>query len=215
MKIVIIGSHGSGKGTYASRLSKIFNITHVSIGDIFRENIANGTELGKKVAKFVNSGDLVPDEITIEITKERLNRPDCKNGFILDDYPRTLKQAQALEKITNIDFAVNLVVPEWLIVKRLANRRTCKNCGEIYNIINVKPKKEGICDKCGGELIQRKDDEEEAIKKGLEKYEIETKPLIDYYKKKGVLRQVSCDRLESPPEENIEKILKVLGVKNV
>lgn len=213
MKIVMLGPQGSGKGTHASKLSEIFGIPHISIGDLFREEIKKGTEIGKKAKEYMDKGFLVPDDIVMKVLKKRLSQKDANKGFIIDDLPRTIKQAEELEKITTIDYVINLVVPEWLSIKRLVNRRVCKNCGEIYNIINVKPKKEGICNKCGSELIQRDDDKEEAIKERLKIYRKETEPLVNYYKKKGILKQVSCDKFESPPKENVEKILKVLGVK--
>jgi adenylate kinase len=213
MKLIIIGPQGSGKGTYASRLSTILSISHISTGDIFRENIAKRTELGKKVEKFVKSGLLVPDDLTMEIVKKRLNEPDCKNGFIFDGFPRTLKQAEELEKITKLDYVVNLVVPDWVLIKRLSLRVTCDKCGEIYNLGYLKPKVEGICDKCGGRLVQRDDDKEEAIRKRLKEYEEKTKPLIDYYKNKGILLNISNDKIETPPEIVVDKILVALGVK--
>jgi len=208
----MLGSPGTGKGTYSSRLSPILRIPHISTGDIFRENIAKKTELGKKVEKFLDSGELVPDYITVEVVKERLKKPDCKNGFILDGFPRTIKQAQELDKITKIDFVVNLNVPKWLILERFSTRRTCKNCGEIYDIRSIKPKKEGICDRCGGQLIKREDETPKSIEKRLKVYNENTKPLIDYYKNKGILLNASCNKLDSPPELNVKKILNLLGV---
>ena len=213
MKIIMLGPQGSGKGTYASRLGPILGIPHISPGQIFRENIAEGTELGKKVEKFVKYGLLVPDDLTMETIKERINRPDCKNGFIFDGFPRTLKQAEEFEKISNFDYVINLVVPDCILIKRLSLRVSCKNCGEIYNLGYLKPKKEGICDKCGGKLIQRKDEIEEAIKIRLKEYEEKTKPLIDYYKNKGILINVSNNKIETPPEIIVDKILEILGVK--
>lgn len=213
MRIIMLGPQGSGKGTYASRLSPLLGIPHVSTGDIFRENIKNRTELGKKVEEILNSGKLVPDEITLEIIKERLDKPDCENGFILDGFPRTVKQATDLEKITSIDRVVYLDVPEWLLLKRLSSRVVCNKCGKIYNLLSVKPKKEGICDACGGELIRRKDETPEAIKIRLKEYEEKTKPIADYYKEKGLVLTVTCDKMDSPPEENVKRIIDLLGVK--
>jgi adenylate kinase len=213
MKIIMLGPQGSGKGTYASRLSPILGIPHVSTGDIFRENIKEKTELGKKVEDYLQSGRLVPDEITLEIIKDRLSKPDCKNGFILDGFPRTLKQAKELEKIITPDYVVCLDVPEWLLLKRLSARVICKDCGKIYNLLNIKPKEEGMCDVCTGELIRRKDETPEAIKVRLKEYDEKTKPIEDYYRKKGILLSVSCNKLDSPPEENVKKILNLLGVK--
>ena len=158
MKIVMLGPQGSGKGTYASRLSPILKTPHISTGQIFRDNIAKGTELGKKVEKFLNAGLLVPDDITMKVVKERIKQSDCKNGFIIDGFPRTLKQAEELDKISSLDVALYLDSPDWLLIKRLSSRVTCKNCGKIYNLLNVKPKKDGICDDCGGKLITREDE---------------------------------------------------------
>jgi adenylate kinase len=213
MKIIMLGPPGSGKGTYASRLSPILGIPHISTGEIFRENISAKTELGKKVAKFYNSGLLVPDEITVELIKERLKKPDCKNGFIFDGYPRTFKQAKELEKITPVDVVLYLSIPEWLILKRLSSRVLCENCGKIYNLLNIRPKKEGICDDCGGELIRRNDETGEVIKKRLKVYEEETKPIIEYYKKKGILKTFFNDKIDLRPEDGTEQLLNLLGVK--
>jgi adenylate kinase len=213
MKLIIIGPQGSGKGTYASRLSTILTIPHISTGDIFRENIAKKTELGKKVEKIIKDGMLVPDDIVLEVVKERLKKSDCKKGFIFDGFPRTLKQAEGLESIAKLDHTINLVVPDWVLIKRLSLRVSCDKCGEIYNLGYLKPKVEGICDKCGGKLIQRDDDKEDAIKKRLKEYEEKTKPLIDYYKNKGILLNISNDKIETPPEIVVDKILVALGVK--
>jgi len=208
-----MGPQGSGKGTYASRLSAIFGVPHISTGQIFRDNMVQGTPLGKEVDKFLKSGVLVPDDITLETVKNRLSEPDCKKGFIFDGFPRTLKQAEGLEKTTKLDYVINLVVPDWVLIKRLSLRVSCEKCGEIYNLGYLKPKLEGICDKCGGRLMQRDDDKEEAIKKRLREYEEKTKPLIDYYKNKGILVNISNDKIETPPEIVVDKILKALGVK--
>jgi adenylate kinase len=213
MKIVLLGPQGSGKGTYASRLGPILKIPHISTGDLCREEAAKGTELGKKIKEIMDRGGLQPDEIIIEMLKNRLKKDDCKKGFVLDGFPRTLKQTKELEKITSLDYVVNLVVPHWILIKRLSLRVSCKKCGEIYNLGYLKPKKEGICDKCGGELIQRDDDKEEAIKMRLKEYEEKTKPLIDYYKNKGILVNVSNNKIDTPPEVIVDKILEVLGVK--
>ena len=213
MKMIIIGPQGSGKGTYASRLSSIFDIPHISTGDLFRGEVKDETALGIKAKEYMDKGLLVPDELVVEVLKKRISKEDAKKGFILDGFPRNPDQAKNLDKISKIDVVVELFVPEWLSIKRLTSRRVCKNCGEIYNLINVRPKKEGVCDKCGGDLIQRDDDKEKAIKERLTIYKRDTAPLIDYYKKKGVLKQITCDNAESPPEENVEKILKVLGDK--
>jgi adenylate kinase len=213
MKMMIMGPQGSGKGTYAERLGEKFGIPHISTGQIFRDNIAKGTSLGKKVEKFLKAGLLVPDDITMEVVKQRIREPDCKKGFIFDGFPRTLKQAEDFEKIDTFDSVLYLDAPEWLLVKRLSSRVTCKKCGKIYNLLNVKPKKDGICDDCGGELIVREDETPESIKMRLKEYEKETKPLVDYYKKKGILKTFFNDKFEMSPEESIKIILNVLGVK--
>jgi len=213
MKIIMLGPQGSGKGTYASRLSPILGIPHISTGDIFRDNIKEKTELGKKIEDYMHAGKLVPDEITMQIVKERLNKPDCENGFILDGFPRTLKQAADLGKITDIDYVVYLDVPEDILLKRLSSRVICKECGKIYNLLNIKPKEEGKCDVCEGELIRRKDETPEGIEKRLKEYEEKTKPIEDYYRKKGKLLIVSCNKFDSPPDVNVKKILDLLGVE--
>lgn len=213
MKMMIMGPQGSGKGTYAARLSEKFGVPHISTGEIFRENIKKKTELGKKIEKFVNSGLLVPDDVTMQVVKQRINEPDCKKGFIFDGFPRTLKQAEELEKVSPLDVVVYLDAPEWLLVKRMSSRITCKNCGKIYNLLNVKPKKDGVCDDCGGKLVVREDETPEAIKMRLKEYERNTKPLIDYYEKKGIVKRFYNDVFERSPEECVGKILDILGVK--
>lgn len=213
MRMMIIGPQGSGKGTYASMLSDKFGIPHISTGQIFRENIAQKTELGKRVEKFLDAGLLVPDDVTMGVVRERISKPDCKKGFIFDGFPRTLKQAIELEKIAPLDVVLYVDAPEWLLLKRLSSRVTCKKCGKIYNLLNVKPKREGVCDDCGGELIVREDETPEAIKIRLKEYEKDTKPLIEYYKKKGILKKFFNGKFELPPEESIKIILDILGVK--
>lgn len=213
MKLVIMGPQGSGKGTYASRLSPVLGVPNISTGDLCREEAAKGTELGKKIKEIMDRGGLQPDEVIIEMLKNRIKKDDCKKGFILDGFPRTLKQAEELEKIIKLDYVINLVVPQWVLLKRMSLRVTCEKCGEIYNLGYLKPKVEGICDKCGGRLIQRDDDKEEAIRKRLKEYEEKTKPLIDYYKSKGILLNISNDKIETPPEIVVDKILVTLGVK--
>lgn len=190
-------------------------IVSIATGDIFREEIKRNTVLGRKVAEFVNKGELVPDEITIEILKKRLNEPNSQIGFILDGYPRTIEQAQALEKITKIDAVIQIIVPEWIIIERLSNRRICRNCGAIYNLRFIKPKIEGACDKCGGQLYQREDDKPEVIKERLKVYEKQTQPLIEYYKKKIPIIEVETPQIETPPETIIEKIMNKLKKTNI
>ncbi len=216
MKFVIFGPPGAGKGTYSRRLQEKLGIAAISTGDIFRAAVKEGTELGKKVKSYLDAGQLVPDEITNEVLKKRLEEPDAQRGFILDGYPRTIDQIKFLESITSIDAVINLVVPEWVIVERLSSRRQCKKCGAIYNVRFLKPKVEGICDKCGGELFQRDDDKPEVIKERLKVYEENTKPLLDFFKEKDVtMVNVECNDVDIPPEIMVDKILKALKEKNL
>jgi len=211
--MIIIGPQGSGKGTYASRIGPILSIPHISTGDLFRENINNKTPIGLKIEKYVNEGKLVPDSIVIEVLNDRLKKEDCKKGFILDGFPRNFEQAKALEKITDIEVVLELVVPQEILLRRLSSRVICRQCGKIYNLLNVKPKKESICDDCEGELYRREDETPESIKIRLNTYERETKPLIDYYKKKGLLKKFFNDNFDLKPEDGVKMILNVLGVK--
>lgn len=210
MRIVFFGPPGSGKGTYASRISKALKIPHVSTGDIFREEIAKKSALGKVVKAYLDKGKLVPDNIVIEVMKKRLRKHDCKNGCILDGFPRTIAQLKMLDEVAKPDLVINLNVPRNIIITRLSTRRTCKNCGEIYNLLFIKPKKEGICDKCGGKLYQRSDEKPNVIKKRLRVYEKQSKPLINYYRKKGIVKDVVCKKLETPPDTIVKKILRII-----
>lgn len=185
MNLIILGAPGAGKGTYASKLADHFGIPSIATGNMFRSEVKNGSPLGKKVAEYLESGRLVPDEVVNEVLKSRLQRSDSVGGFILDGYPRTVEQAKALEHIAKIDAIINMDVPERVIVERLSNRRICRNCGAIYNAkYSPKPKVEGKCDKCGGELYQREDDKADVIKNRLRVYENQTQPLIEHYEKK-------------------------------
>lgn len=203
MNIVLLGSPGIGKGTYAEILSEKYNIPHISTGQLFREEMDKKTELGKRVDDYVNHGELVPDQITIKLVKERLKKKDCKNGFLLDGFPRTIQQAKALGKITKIDKVLNFVALEEVIVDRLSGRRTCRECGAIYHIRNVPPKVEGLCDKCGGELYQREDETSEAVRMRMKEYNKKTKPLVDYYEKEDLLVNVDANH----PIEEVDKII--------
>ena len=208
MNIVLLGPPGAGKGTGAALLKKELDVPHISTGDIFRENIKNGTELGKKVESILASGGLVPDEVTIEMVKDRLSKDDTASGYILDGFPRTIAQAEALDGIDTIDHVLNFVLSTEEIVKRLSGRRLCKSTGRIYHIVSNPPKVDGIDDETGEPLIQRDDDKPEAIKHRLEVYEAQTAPLIDYYRKKGNLMDVDS----SPsPEAIVESIMKALN----
>ena len=192
--IVLMGPPGAGKGTLAKQLTSTYpNLTHISTGDMFREAIKEGTDLGKLAKSYLDSGNLVPDEVTIGLVKERLSKDDCANGFLLDGFPRTLGQAQALKELSKeinrpVEVVVNLDCDNDELVRRISGRRVCKNCGAPYHVINMKPKVEGVCDLCGGPLYQRKDDNEEALKVRLHHYVVDTKPLLDFYQEEGLLK---------------------------
>lgn len=204
-----------GKGTYTQELVKDLNIVHISTGDIFRENIKNKTSLGQKVENYLSAGKLVPDELVIEIARKRLNEKDCQKGFILDGFPRTIKQAEALDKITEIDVVLSFKADHQVIIERLSGRRVCKSCKWIYHIRNNPTKNDGQCDKCDGETFHRPDDFPEAIQKRLMVYENETALLIDYYKKKGLLREVVVNEEFAKYREQImNRIHLALDLKN-
>ena len=186
MKIIMLGAPGAGKGTQAKMIADKYSIPHISTGDIFRANIKNGTELGMEAKKYMDQGQLVPDELTVRILLDRVAQDDCKNGYVLDGFPRTIPQAEVLDaELTKlgdqIDFAIDVGVPDENIVKRMSGRRACVTCGATYHIEHVPPKTEGICDKCGSELILRDDDKEETVKNRLNVYHEQTQPLIDFY----------------------------------
>ena len=212
MKIVMLGAPGAGKGTQADKIAEKYNIPHISTGDIFRSNIKAGTELGKKAKSFIDQGLLVPDEVTIGMLLDRIHEADCENGYILDGFPRTIPQAESLtaaleENGEAIDFALDVEVPDANIVNRMAGRRACLKCGATYHTEFAAPKKEGICDKCGSELVLRDDDKPETVQKRLEVYHEQTQPLIDYYKKKGVLHAIDGTLSMETVFKNIVDIL--------
>jgi adenylate kinase len=208
---IIFGAPGSGKGTYASRLQTELGAEVIATGDIFRELMKEDSQLGMKVKGYVEKGLLIPDDIVIEVLKQRLAKIPEGKGFILDGYPRTVTQAKALEKIAKIDVIILLTTPDWIIIERLSARRICKNCGTIYNMRFLKPKVDMMCDKCGGPVYQRSDDNPEVIKKRIEVYEEQTRPILQLFKERKVPFVVaSCDALETPPETVVKMILKEL-----
>ena len=195
MKIIMLGAPGAGKGTQAKKIAAKYSIPHVSTGDIFRANIKNGTELGMKAKSFMDAGGLVPDEITIGMLLDRIHEADCVNGYVLDGFPRTIPQAESLTKALSergeaVDYAVNVDVPDENIINRMSGRRVCENCGRPFHIVTLKPKKEGVCDDCGGTLVQRKDDHPDTVKDRLRVYHEQTEPLKEYYEKQGKLHIV-------------------------
>ena len=211
MNAIIFGAPGSGKGTYASRLQARLGVDVIAMGDIFREIMKEETELGKKVKGCVEKGMLVPDDIVIEVLKNRLAKIPKVKGFILDGYPRTLEQAEILEEIAKIDVILLLKVPDWIIIERLSSRRICRNCGAVYNVRFLKPKVDMVCDKCGGPLYQRSDDTSEVVKKRIKVYEKKTRPILQFFKEKMVPFVVAnCNALDTPPEIMVETILKEL-----
>ena len=194
-KIIMLDASGAGKGTHAKKITEKFGIPAISTGDIFRENIKNGTELGKKAKEYMDAGNLVPDELVCDLVVDRLKQDDCKNGYILDGFPRTIPQAEALtaalaKNDDAIDYALEIFIEDQAIIDRMSGRRVCKSCGATYHVVNIPPKTEGVCDECDGELIVRDDDAPETVKKRLDVYHEQTAPLIDYYKKQGILKVI-------------------------
>ncbi len=213
LRAVLLGPPGAGKGTQAVRLVEKYEIPHISTGDIFRKNIKEGTELGKKAQEYMNAGALVPDELVVDLVKDRLQQDDCKNGFLLDGFPRTIFQAEKLDEFLSesnlkMNIVINLKVEKEALIKRLTGRRVCKDCGASYHIVNIPPKKEGVCDICGGELIQRKDDNIETVENRINVYEEQTAPLIGYYKEAGSL--VDFDG-EASLDEVFDAIVQAIG----
>lgn len=212
MNIIMLGAPGAGKGTQAKQMADKYQIPHIATGDIFRANIKQGTELGKKAKGYMDAGLLVPDELVCELVVDRLQQEDCKKGFILDGFPRTIPQAEALTEAlaklgTEIEYAINVDVPDEKIVARMSGRRTCVNCGATYHIVNIPTKVEGICDKCGEEVILRDDDKAETVQKRLEVYHEQTMPLIAFYEEKGVVRTIDGTQPMDKVFATIEEIL--------
>ena len=195
LRTILLGPPGAGKGTQAAKIVEKYGIPHISTGDIFRANIKNGTDLGKKAKEYMNRGELVPDDLVIEIATTRLLEDDCKNGFLLDGFPRTVYQAEKLDEFlqshdSKIDNVIDIAVGKDELIERLTGRRVCKSCGASFHVVNIPPKQEGICDYCGGELIQRADDNLETVTNRIDVYEDQTMPLIDYYEKAGTLTHI-------------------------
>ena len=214
MKIIMLGAPGAGKGTQADMLADNLHIPHISTGDLFRANIGNKTELGMRAKEYMDRGELVPDSLTVEMLFDRVAADDCKGGYVLDGFPRTIPQADVLKKALEerndrIDFAVNVDVPDENIVRRMSGRRACPKCGQTYHIEHIPPKKEGVCDKCGTALIQRDDDKPETVQNRLKVYHDQTQPLIDYYDKEGILKTVDGTK---PMEEVFAAIKTAVGI---
>ena len=213
MNIILLGPPGAGKGTQAAKIVEKYGVPHISTGDIFRENIKQGTELGKKAKSYMDKGELVPDDLVIEIATDRLSREDCKNGFMLDGFPRTVYQAEKLDEFLKnagrkIDHVLDIAVEKEKLVPRITGRRVCPACGASFHIVNIPPKKEGICDACGGELIQRADDTEATVANRIDVYEKQTMPLIDYYEKAKVVSHIDG---AAALDAVFAEIVKILG----
>ena len=215
MNIVMLGAPGAGKGTIAAQMNQRYNIPHISTGDIFRANIKEQTEIGKLAKSYIDKGELVPDEVTIKMMLNRIDEDDCKNGYILDGFPRSINQAKGLGDALNtsnskIDLVLLVDASDEQIIERLSGRRVCDKCGSTYHLTNMPPKKEGVCDKCGGEVIQRKDDDAKVILDRLKTYHTITKPLEDYYIEKNLLKKVSG--FVDSQEERLKQIDKLLNL---
>ena len=213
MKIIMLGAPGAGKGTQADKICAKYNIPHISTGDIFRANIKNNTELGQKAKSYMDKGELVPDELVVDLVVDRIKADDYTNGYVLDGFPRTIPQAEALDAALaaindKVDYAINVEVPDENIINRMSGRRACVACGATYHIVHIPTKVEGVCDKCGAELILRDDDKPETVKNRLNVYHEQTQPLIDYYKAKNVLHEVDGTKAM---EDVFSSIVSILG----
>lgn len=213
MKIIMLGAPGAGKGTQADKICAKYNIPHISTGDIFRANIKNNTELGQKAKSYMDKGELVPDELVVDLVVDRIKADDCTNGYVLDGFPRTIPQAEALDAALaaindKVDYAINVEVPDENIINRMSGRRACVACGATYHIVHIPTKVDGVCDKCGAELILRDDDKPETVKNRLNVYHGQTQPLIDYYTAKNVLHEVDGTKAM---EDVFSSIVSILG----
>jgi adenylate kinase len=207
MNLIFLGAPGAGKGTLAAILSKDYGIPQISTGDLFRAAVKEGSELGRKVQGIMEKGELVPDSVTVELVRERLAKPDAQEGYILDGFPRTVAQADALADFQKIDAVINFSISDELVIRRLSGRRVCRSCGAIYHIENMPPKVEGTCDRCGGELYIRDDDKIESIKNRLRVYKEQTEPLIEYYGDRQLLQEIDSSK---SPEDSLAQIKKIL-----
>jgi adenylate kinase len=207
MNLIFLGAPGAGKGTLATLLSKEYRIPQISTGDLFRAAVKEGSELGRQVRGIMEKGELVPDSLTVELVKERLSKPDARGGYILDGFPRTVAQADALAEFQKIDAVINFSISDELVIRRLSGRRVCRSCGAIYHIENMPPKVEGTCDRCGGELYIRDDDKIDSIKNRLRVYKEQTEPLIAYYRDRAVLREIDSSK---SPQDSLAQIESVL-----
>jgi len=208
MKLILLGPPGAGKGTQAKSISNEYNIPHISTGDIFRKNISEKTALGIEAKGYIDKGLLVPDELTVRIVEDRLRSDDCKMGYLLDGFPRTIYQAEELEKLDILDCVLLLQVPDEFILSRMTGRRVCAGCGASFHITNNPPKIEGVCDLCGGELVQRKDDKKETVAQRIQVYKNQTEPLVNFYKDKGILKTVDGTLKIEEVFKSIVRILK-------
>jgi adenylate kinase len=207
-KIILLGPPGAGKGTLAGKIKDIIDIAHISTGDILRENVKNETEIGLQAKEYMDAGALVPDEIVIEMVKERLAQPDCEQGFMFDGFPRTEPQAEALEQITNIELILELQVPFEILAQRILGRISCSKCGAVYNIYDNPPQEEGVCDKCGTEMVQRSDDTEETLKKRLDAFTENAQPILEFYEGKADHKVVDGTHTLELTEDDVRELLE-------